>query len=691
MYFVRDLVVIIILSVLTACGGGGGGGGSDAGKNNGTGGGNSSGGNSDPEPDPTPNSTPTASNVTVVDGNGATTVVSDVLNATYNYNDVDGDAEGVSAFQWLRNGSAISGATSPSYTLTAADSGHAITFIVTPIASAGVNNSEPVSSAEMVVVNSSPIASDVNITDTNGGDAIIGDTLTGHYLYSDVDGDTEGSPIFRWLRNNVVIEGANALNYILTTEDAGQPVTLEVTPIASSGNVTGTAVTSSALTSRLPLEVTAPEAQIIFPPVLSLTYQEVVNVHGTAADASGIDSVIVNGINATSTDNFAHWEATVPLVVGLNSIDVTVKDKETNTTAIDASIRRTHQVTLSGEMALSNDGLKLYVASNDDEIFVVDRIDGYAQLFSGSGVPDAVNPLNNISDIRLDEANHRLLVADEQGGNSSLKALSLDTGARDLLFLDAIERSGPVALYHRGLAKHLTDSNKIYLLERVIPPTIPFLHILYSVDLKTGTRTVLSSASAVGAGPGFGLPRGLANHPADANLALVVNSSEVLLVNTLTGDRSYLSGGGVGAGPDFDYIGAIGHFPNDISKVLVFDSNANTLYAVALDSGDRTVISDATTGTGPVFSGLGQSISSHPTDNNQVLVLDTHQERIFAVELDTGNRRVISGQSVGFGPDMISPAGIATTPGSDLVWLIDSTQGVYTVNLNNGDRVFLSR
>ena len=85
------------------------------------------------------------------------------------------------------------------------------------------------------VANSVPTASSVSITDDNGGDALIGDGLTGSYTYDDADGDAEGTSTFRWLRGGGAIGGATTLTYTLVTADSGQLITFEVTPVAATG------------------------------------------------------------------------------------------------------------------------------------------------------------------------------------------------------------------------------------------------------------------------------------------------------------------------------------------------------------------------------------------------------------------------------------------------------------------------
>jgi len=196
-----------------------------------------------------PNHAPTASNIVVSDSNGGSVVVGDSLNGSYTYGDIDGDAEGSSTFCWLRNGTAISRATVPIYTLLAADSGQTITFEVTPVAVTGVVRGTAVTSAGMSVINSPPVASSVNISDSNGGSILVGDILRGNYTYSDADNDIEGASTFRWLRNGTAIVGATTLNYTMLAADVGQSIAFEVTPVATTGAVAGNAVVSIGVSS----------------------------------------------------------------------------------------------------------------------------------------------------------------------------------------------------------------------------------------------------------------------------------------------------------------------------------------------------------------------------------------------------------------------------------------------------------
>jgi hypothetical protein len=193
------------------------------------------------------NSAPTASNVSITDTNGGNVVAGDSLSGSYTYADVDNDVEGTSTFRWLRNGSAITNATLSSYTLVSADAGQTLSFEVTPIASTGTTSGSPVTASGVSVTNSAPTASNVSITDTNGGNIVAGDTLTGNYTYADTDNDLEGTSTFRWLRNGSAITNATSSSYTLVSDDADQTLTFEVTPTASTGMASGIPVTSDGI------------------------------------------------------------------------------------------------------------------------------------------------------------------------------------------------------------------------------------------------------------------------------------------------------------------------------------------------------------------------------------------------------------------------------------------------------------
>ncbi|NND64813.1 MAG: hypothetical protein HKM24_02505 [Gammaproteobacteria bacterium] len=82
----------------------------------------------------------------------------------------------------------------------------------------------------------------------------------------------------------------------------------------------------------------APTAAISSPVNGSSTTDNSIVVTGTASDATGVASIVVNGVTAGSADGFANWQATVPLNIGANTIIVATNDTLGNSDSSAASI-----------------------------------------------------------------------------------------------------------------------------------------------------------------------------------------------------------------------------------------------------------------------------------------------------------------------------------------------------------------
>ncbi len=100
-----------------------------------------------------------------------------------------------------------------------------------------------------VLPNQAPEATNVSFY----GTAIaVGETLTGNYVYSDINNDPEGTSIYQWYHaddasgsNQVAISGAVELSYTLQATDENKFISFEVTPVAQTGVSPGTTVMSS--------------------------------------------------------------------------------------------------------------------------------------------------------------------------------------------------------------------------------------------------------------------------------------------------------------------------------------------------------------------------------------------------------------------------------------------------------------
>jgi len=134
------------------------------------------------------------------------------------------------SYQWLRAGVAISGATSSTYTLVAADAGKAISVKVTGTLSGYASVSK--TSATVTV----PVPTVVGATPTISGTVAIGNTLTAK------PGTWSPSGVklsYQWLRNGVAISGATGSTHVVVAADVGAMLTVKVT-----GTLTGYATVS---------------------------------------------------------------------------------------------------------------------------------------------------------------------------------------------------------------------------------------------------------------------------------------------------------------------------------------------------------------------------------------------------------------------------------------------------------------
>jgi len=185
------------------------------------------------------NSAPTASDLLILKVNA---FVDTTWFTQYTYGDVDGDLTGTTRYQWLRNGVDITGATSASYTLTVADSGTQISVAITPIATTGTIEGITKLTAEYLVENSAPTASDLSIS----GSIFVGKTITAQYTYNDLDGDIEDSSVITWYRDDVYISESTDPTYVITEADSNRLIHFSVVPSAATGVFEGTKVSSIA-------------------------------------------------------------------------------------------------------------------------------------------------------------------------------------------------------------------------------------------------------------------------------------------------------------------------------------------------------------------------------------------------------------------------------------------------------------
>ena len=123
----------------------------------------------------------------------------------------------------------------------------------------------------------------------------------------------------------------------------------------------------------------------------------------------------------------------------------------------------------------------------------------------------------------------------------------------------------------------------------------------------------------------------------------------------------------------------------------VADEALPGVYSVNLATQEYRIVSGAGVGAGDPFSADLEGGIDFDIANNRILVTDDGADAVIAVDPTTGDRTIVSGQTVGAGTALSSPFGIATDGVNNVAYVVDTTlDGVLTVNLATGDRAVLS-
>ncbi|WP_428264907.1 hypothetical protein [Haliangium sp.] len=348
----------------------------------------------------------------------------------------------------------------------------------------------------------------------------------------------------------------------------------------------------------------------------------------------------------------------------------------------------------------------LVTDSGLDEVLSVDLSDGARTVLTAVAL--GVGPeLGAPRDMLYDAPTNRVIIVDQQ--DDDLIGVDLNTSARMLLAAGDGDPSfgAPVTLsydFYLGLAVQAISPNAVVVVDTT-------RQVLYSVNLSTGALTVLSGA-ARGEGPAFTEPMGVAFDPGDAGNSvpsrfLVVDKTNDALyaVDPATGNRSVVSDGATGTGDPLDdpvavmlEMGPSGRTGRAL--VLTFDPGA--LIAVDLVSGDRTVLSSATVGSGvelidEPFSMVtefepGASNGSYvPTGS--IIVTQRSNNVMLAIRLEDGRRTPLyDSQPNGKGPPFDTPRAIWQIPENNTMLVVDEGHdAVLMLDRETDQRVVVSR
>ncbi len=335
------------------------------------------------------------------------------------------------------------------------------------------------------------------------------------------------------------------------------------------------------------------------------------------------------------------------------------------------------------EMALG-DGELLVDDSHQEVLTSVDLTTGDRSVFLSSRLGEGYRFGNGPSQLAVNASGDTIYALLD----SDRKILSIDVATMDrTVIVDRFDAGSGVPVDSiDGMA---LDGTSLYFLD-------DDANSLVRVDTATLARTVVSDDddahngnAVVGTGPALSRPVAVVIDSAN-NRAFVADRNEraIFSVDLANGNRAVISDDEdalngdiqVGTGPAFGSIEGLA-LDSDGERLFVTDGSLNAVVAVDLAEatvGNRTIFSDAEdstngdveVGSGPAFGRARQAVVE--AARNRLLVVNSSpdgSEGVYAVDLDTGNRSIVSGVSQGNGWLLDSPEGIALS--GDTLYISD--------------------
>jgi len=198
------------------------------------------------------------------------------------------------------------------------------------------------------------------------------------------------------------------------------------------------------------------------------------------------------------------------------------------------------------------------------------------------------------------------------------------------------------------------------------------------------------------AGPSLAGISGIAREPDGQWVVIATNNltgaSQVARIDSATGDRAIVSDANTGGGPALQVLRGIAVEAS--GQLLVVDTDLKTGRVLRVDpvSGDRTIVSDANTGGGPAL-GMPGGIAIEA--GGQLIVLDgslNGNPRVLRIDPTSGNRSIVSDANTGSGPALGGLPGAVTLDAQGRIFavLIAAPFGVIMrIDPTNGDRTAL--
>lgn len=347
--------------------------------------------------------------------------------------------------------------------------------------------------------------------------------------------------------------------------------------------------------STVPVSV-APDVEMVFPPPAGSTVDSHMIVRGRSKDGVNISNLKVNGILATTSDQFKTWRVDVPLAMGVNLLSV---DAQVNTQP-------------KTELAVST----------------ITRVSSETGFRRGTGTEWDMRPLG----LAYEPVKNRYIVAVD--GEDGIMGVSSATG--DRIFIsdsegdkigDGYEIVQPRSGVAYGNSSFVIDNNLLVLIDTVSGYRSIFATLLTETNQPASLASIALSADA------------------KSVFAISYMTDSVLYkADTSTAAVSIVSSKTKGTGVELRNAGTLG-YSSQLHTAFVSIRYSDTILAVDAATGNRRIFSQGTTGE-PKFQDPEYIVADDK--NGAVYVWDSG--KLHVLDMQTGRRRsvVTSGSFASF-------------------------------------------
>lgn len=452
--------------------------------------------------------------------------------------------------------------------------------------------------------------------------------------------------------------------------------------------------------------------QVHFPPVISTTSKDTITIRGSVADAANISQIFVNDMLASSSDNFATWSLALELSEGSNSLAVTSANAAGEVTAVSTLTvaKETPFISPKGVILDEANNQILVLDPAQNAIIKVDSNTGTRQIFSSGNLLQ--QPLKLI----LDSAGNQVIVY--QNSETRFVSVALTDGSQTALTepenpefasaISAITMGDNNDLLVAGTqlveVPDPDDASEVVTVGRTA---------IYSFDLASGGKTIVSSNNLPDTGTLFGNIVTLTNSPGSEQIFIAddlsdgsINIRRLISVNKADGVRTRLlpalkEDNTIDTDKfDFANSGYIEHKPNQ-NSLWVYNSDSlvkldlqtltgQTISESKRPDGQWNFLTSVSTPAGEPFIIFAPNDIAIDANGDTAYIASDTFDHILKVDTATGARTRLTGagpENIDGTVNFVTPSYLAFDGKNRTLYVSDSLlQSVFAIDVETGNK-----